>query len=104
MKATTSRRRIRKSSPKCSAESTRCCRVSLRKCRNHGPRRRSAAPIPLYPPERMLDRIFDRVVGRTLARWEPRNAACETVQPSLLDLEAGRERITGYSEIGHEPH
>jgi len=62
MKATTSRRRIRKSSPKCSAKSTRCCRVSPRKCRNHGPRRRSAAPIPLYPPERILDRIFDRVV------------------------------------------
>jgi arylsulfatase A-like enzyme len=69
-KATTSRRRIRKSSPKYSAESTRCCRVSPGKSRNHGPRLRSAAPIPLYPPGRILDRIFDRVVAPKLAQWE----------------------------------
>jgi hypothetical protein len=62
MKATTSHRRIRKSSPKCSAESTRCSRVSQRRCRNPVPRRKSAARIPAYQPERILDRISDRVV------------------------------------------
>src|SRR4051794_14405847 len=64
MKATTSLRRIRKSSPKCSAELTRYSRVSRRTYRNRGPRRKSAARIPAYPPERFLDRSFDRVVAR----------------------------------------
>src|SRR5215471_5124970 len=85
MKAMMSRRRTHKSSPKCSAESTRCSRVFLRRCRNPGPRRNSAARIQVYPPERILDRILDRVAV-DIEQRRRRRPVVHSVHPPPLAL------------------
>lgn len=74
MKATTSRLRIHKSSPKYSDESTRCSRVSPKKCRRPGLRGRSAAPARVFPQELILAQIRD--LGIAKYRFSGRVAGC----------------------------